>query len=77
MADTAEHTGLLEPAFLRKLERLSIMAKRVKLGVTKGERKSTRKGSSVDFADYRNYVQGDGLRHVDWNISSRAGELYI
>jgi len=77
VADTAEQTGLLEPAFLRKLERLSIMAKRVKLGVTKGERKSTRKGSSVDFADYRNYVQGDDLRHVDWNIYSRLNELYI
>ena len=77
MTETAERTGLLEPAFLRKLERLSIMAKRVKLGVTKGERKSTRKGSSVDFADYRGYVQGDDLRHVDWNIYSRLNELYI
>ena len=77
MAETEAQTGLLEPAFLRKLERLSIMAKRVKLGVTKGERKSTRKGSSVDFADYRGYVQGDDLRHVDWNIYSRLNELYI
>ena len=77
MAETAAHAGLLDAAFLRKLERLSIMAKRVKLGVTKGERKSTRKGSSVDFADYRGYVQGDDLRHVDWNIYSRLGERHI
>lgn len=70
-------TGLLEPAFLRKLERLAIIAKRVKLGITKGERKSARKGSSVDFADYRDYVQGDDLRHIDWNIYARLGSLYI
>lgn len=76
-APARESAGLLEPSFLSKLERLSIMAKRVKLGTTRGERKSKRKGSSVDFADYRNYVQGDDLRHVDWNIYGRLDSLYI
>lgn len=73
----ATSTSLLDPAFLRKLERLSIVAKRVKLGVTKGERKSARKGSSTDFADYREYVQGDDLRHIDWNIYGRLDELHL
>jgi len=68
---------LLEPDFIRKLERLSIAARRVQLGVAKGERKSKRKGSSVEFADYRDYVQGDDLRHVDWNIYGRLGALYL
>ena len=68
---------LLEPEFLRKLERLAIAAKRVQLGMTKGERKSKRKGSSVEFADYRDYVQGDDLRHVDWNIYARLDALYL
>lgn len=77
MTTASDKAGLLDPTFLRKLERLSIMAKRVKPGVTKGERKSTRKGTSVDFADYRDYVQGDDLRHVDWNIYSRLGDLFI
>lgn len=76
-ARTKDATRLLDPAFLRKLERLAIMAKRVKLGTTKGERKSARKGTSVDFADYRDYVQGDDLRHVDWNIYGRLDQLYI
>ncbi len=74
---TGQSAGLLEPDFLRKLERLAIVAKRVKLGVTKGERRSARKGSSVDFADYRDYVQGDDFRHVDWNIYARLEGLYI
>ena len=68
---------LLSADFLRRLERLAIMAKRVQLGVTKGERKSKRKGQSVEFADYRDYVQGDDLRHVDWNIYGRLGSLYL
>ncbi|MEK7794891.1 MAG: DUF58 domain-containing protein, partial [Candidatus Hydrogenedentota bacterium] len=75
--DDSAKTRLLEPEFLNRLERLAILAKRVKLGVTKGERKSRRKGASVDFADYRDYVQGDDLRHVDWNIYGRLEDLYI
>ena len=77
MTDTSSTSSLLEPAFLNQLERLAILAKKVKPGVSKGERKSMRKGSSVDFADYRDYVQGDDLRHVDWNIYGRLESLYI
>lgn len=77
MPTSSETTRLLAPAFLRQLERLAITAKRVKGGATKGERRSRRKGSSTDFADYRDYVQGDDLRHIDWNIYGRLSELYI
>jgi len=69
--------NLVEPALLRKLERLAIAARRVQLGATKGERKSKRKGASVEFADYRDYVQGDDLRHIDWNIYGRLDTLYL
>ena len=75
--DTPRSAGLLEPELLRKLERLAIVAKRVQLGTSKGERRSKRKGSSVEFADYRDYVQGDDLRHVDWNIVGRLDALYL
>ncbi|MCC6490817.1 MAG: DUF58 domain-containing protein [Candidatus Hydrogenedentes bacterium] len=75
--DGASMPHLLEPDFLRKLERLSIAARHVQLGLAKGERKSKRKGSSVEFADYRDYVQGDDLRHVDWNIYGRLDALYL
>ncbi|MCP4641289.1 MAG: DUF58 domain-containing protein [bacterium] len=68
---------LLDAEFLQRLDRLAILAKRVQLGVAKGERKSRRKGQSVEFADYRDYVQGDDLRHVDWNIYGRLESLYL
>lgn len=69
--------GILEPDFLRKLERLALIARRVQLGGAKGERKSKRKGISIEFADYRDYVQGDETRHIDWNIYSRLDSLYL
>ncbi len=75
--DATSSRPLLDADFLRKLERLAIAAKRVQLGLAKGERRSKRKGSSVEFADYRDYVQGDDLRFVDWNIYARLDALYL
>jgi uncharacterized protein (DUF58 family) len=74
---TESSVRLLDPEFMSKLERLALMAKRVKLGVTQGERRSKRRGSSVDFSDYRDYVQGDDLRHIDWNIYGRLDSLHL
>ncbi|MCC6796600.1 MAG: DUF58 domain-containing protein [Candidatus Hydrogenedentes bacterium] len=69
--------SLLTAEFLARLDRLALMARKTQLGMTKGERKSKRRGSSVEFADYRDYVQGDDLRHVDWNIYGRLESLYL
>ena len=74
---TSDTGSILDPAFLRRLERLALMAKRAQLGVAKGERKSKRKGQSTEFADYRDYVQGDDLRHIDWNIYGRQNQLHL
>ena len=54
---------LLDPQFLARLEQLELVSRKVFLGRMKGERRSKRKGQSVEFADYRNYVVGDDLRH--------------
>jgi uncharacterized protein (DUF58 family) len=43
----------------------------------KGERRSKRRGASIEFADHRNYVVGDDLRFVDWNIFIRLDRLFI
>ncbi|MFC1736810.1 DUF58 domain-containing protein [Candidatus Hydrogenedentota bacterium] len=75
--ETKTSNGLLEPDFLKRLERLAIACKKAQLGMTKGERPSRRKGSSIEFADYRDYVQGDDLRFVDWNIFGRLDSLYL
>jgi uncharacterized protein (DUF58 family) len=77
MSASATDTSLLNPRFLGRLERLALLAKRVRPGMTKGERRSSRKGASNDFADYRDYVQGDDLRHLDWNLYGRLDEHYL
>src|SRR5688500_18943775 len=62
---------LLDPAFMARLDQLDVMSRKVLAGKMKGERRSKRRGQSVEFADYRNYVVGDDLRFIDWNIYAR------
>ena len=63
--------------FLAQLERLSLLSRRVFRGRVKGERRSPRRGSSVEFCDYRAYGAGDDLRYVDWNIYGRLDRLHV
>lgn len=74
---TTQQEDLLTPDFLRKIEQLSLVAKRVFPGQMKGERRSTKRGSSVEFADYRNYTTGDDFRRVDWNVYARLEKLFL
>ena len=46
-------------------------------GRMKGERRSVRRGQSVEFADYRNYTVGDDLRQLDWNAYARLEKLFV
>src|SRR5437016_8341911 len=79
MPDTtvSQQGPLLSPEFLAKLEQLELVSKKIFMGRMKGERRSKRKGQSVEFADYRNYVVGDDLRHLDWNLYARLERLFI
>jgi len=63
--------------FLRKLERLHLVAKRLNWAGAKGEHAASRKGFSLEFSDYRRYQQGDDLRYVDWNIYRRLDRLLL
>jgi len=63
--------------FLAQLERLSLLSRRTFRGSVKGERRSPRRGHSVEFADYRAYGVGDDLRYVDWNIYGRLDRLHV
>ncbi|HEV2472365.1 MAG TPA: DUF58 domain-containing protein, partial [Chthonomonadales bacterium] len=69
--------ALLEPSFLHKLDRLSLAARKPFPGRSKGEKRSTRSGSSIEFADYREYAPGDDLRYVDWNTAARLDRMYL
>ena len=62
---------------LVQLERLSLLSRRSFRGRVKGERRSPRKGISVEFSDYRQYGIGDDLRYVDWNVYARLDRLYL
>ena len=75
MGETKE--TLLDPTFLRKLERLRIQARRAFPGTMRGERRSTRQGASVEFRDFRKYEAGDDFRHVDWSIFARLERLML
>lgn len=68
---------LLSADFLTQLERLSLLSRRSFRGRVKGERRSPRKGISVEFSDFRPYGIGDDLRYVDWNVYARLDRLYL
>jgi uncharacterized protein (DUF58 family) len=68
---------LFDEMFLRRLEQLELASRRLTAGRMKGERRSVRRGQSVEFADYRNYSAGDDLRQLDWNVYARLERLFI
>jgi uncharacterized protein (DUF58 family) len=68
---------LFDSTTLARLERLSLAADQVRVGVMKGDRRSHKRGSSIEFADYRNYSQGDDLRRLDWNVYARLERPFI
>jgi len=68
---------LLGPELLARLERMELVSRKIFRGRMKGERRSQRKGQSVEFADFRNYVPGDDLRFIDWNTYARLDRLFL
>src|SRR5438034_10201124 len=68
---------LLDPTFMSRLDQLDLISRKLLTGKMKGERRSKRRGQSVEFADYRSYVVGDDLRFIDWNIYARLDKLFL
>ena len=68
---------LLTADLLRRLEQFQLLAARRAKSALKGERRSRARGQSVEFADYRNYVAGDDLRYLDWNLYGRLDRLFL
>lgn len=69
--------GILTPELLRRLEQFQLVAARRAKSAARGERRSRARGQSVEFADYRNYVAGDDLRYLDWNLYGRLDRLFL
>ena len=73
----SQTTPLLTPELLAQLERMELVSRKIFRGRMKGERRSRRKGQSVEFADFRNYVPGDDVRFIDWNTYARLDRLFL
>jgi uncharacterized protein (DUF58 family) len=68
---------LFDERFLKKLEYLYVVSKKVFSGRIRAERRSRKTGSGVEFADHRGYTTGDDLRYLDWGVYGRLGRLLI
>ena len=67
----------LDPAVLASISSLDLVAKTVVDGFVAGLHRSPTFGFSQEFAEYRPYVEGDALRHVDWNVFARMDRVYL
>ncbi len=73
----ATRDELIPPELAARLDRLDVTSRKMFPGALPGERRSKKRGSSVEFDDYRTYVAGDDLRHIDWNVYARMDRLFI
>jgi len=73
-----ENGELLVPSFRARLERLQVAVRRALPSSMRGDRRSpTRKGISLEFADFRPYTAGDDVRHLDWSAWARLDALIV
>jgi hypothetical protein len=68
---------LLDARLMARLDKFDVRTQKVFPGKLLGERRSKRRGQSVEFEDFRNYVPGDDLRHIDWNVYARLDRLFV
>jgi len=77
MSETSQFTSLLENATLSRVERMRMLPMRRRTNRSRGEHLAGKGGTSTEFNDYRDYVAGDDMRYVDWNIFSRLNRPYV
>src|ERR1700754_2875092 len=66
----------LDPLTLAKVRGLELQARLIVEGYLSGMHKSPYHGFSVEFAQHREYVPGDDIRHVDWKVYARTGRFH-
>ncbi|MGL6075761.1 MAG: DUF58 domain-containing protein [Fimbriiglobus sp.] len=75
--DTEDPKRFLHPATIAKVGRLDLRAKQLVEGFISGLHKSPFFGQSMEFAQHREYVTGDDIRHLDWKVWSKTDKFYI
>jgi uncharacterized protein (DUF58 family) len=73
----AETAAWLDSQVLNRLMHLTLMARSPMEGSVSGLHKSPHRGSSVEFAEYRNYVPGDDIRRLDWRVFARTDRFFL
>ena len=68
---------MFDSDFLKRLEYLSLLSKRMFQGQLLAQRRTMQTGGGIEFADHREYILGDDLRYLDWNVYARHGELLL
>ncbi len=68
---------MFDSDFLKRLEYLSLLSKRVFRGQLLAQRRAKQIGSGIEFSDHREYMHGDDLRYLDWNVYARHGDLLL
>ncbi len=69
--------SLFDSDFLKKLEYLSLVSRRVFRGRLLAQRRTKQLGGGIEFADHREYAAGDDLRYLDWNVYAKFGDLLL
>src|SRR6476469_4946740 len=77
MDTTKQFTALLDNNTLGRVERMRLLPLRRLTNLSRGEHLAGKGGTSTEFNDYRDYVAGDDMRYVDWNIFSRLNRPYV
>lgn len=73
----SQSTNFIDPSVLATLDNLEMRARVIVEGFIAGLHKSPKRGFSVEFTDYRHYIRGDDMRHVDWKLYGRSDKMYI
>ncbi|MCA9279744.1 MAG: DUF58 domain-containing protein [Phycisphaeraceae bacterium] len=68
---------LVSDDVMARIGGLDLASRKIFRGKLQGERRSKKRGESVEFADHRPYVVGDDLRHIDWNVYGRLDHLFM
>ena len=69
--------ALFNEEFLKKLEYLYLVSRKLFSGRARAERRTRKVGSGIEFADHREYTPGDDPRHLDWALYARLGRLFL
>ena len=72
-----DYRKYLDPKTLAKISSLDLRARLIVEGLTSGQHRSPYQGISVEFAQHRQYVQGDDVRHVDWKVLAKTDKIYL